>query len=144
MLDLWQICYISESSRHLSEDEIQTLLKKARKHNAATSITGILIYHAGHFLQVIEGPLNRLDRLYQRISLDPRHQQILKILEAPIEHRYFANWQMAYSKIEEFDLDLRDEIESFLVMESNDTTLYKPEQAQKLLSKMAHLLVANP
>lgn len=143
MKDLWQICYLSESTRYIDQAEIENLLAKARKFNQANQISGMLLYTSGHFLQVLEGSLNTLDLLYEKICLDERHHEILKILEAPIERRYFEDWDMAYHGIEEFDLNIRDDIENFMVTQNKDTILHTPEQVRTLIDRISAAMPAD-
>ena len=44
----------------LSEEELNAILVQARQYNIAHSITGILLYIDGDFLQVLEGKKEHL------------------------------------------------------------------------------------
>lgn len=66
----------------------------ARRYNERQSITGILCYGNGHFLQCIEGEKGKILALQQRIFADKRHKDIKVLLLQPIEQRTFFDWRM--------------------------------------------------
>ncbi|MEZ5306384.1 MAG: BLUF domain-containing protein [Pyrinomonadaceae bacterium] len=91
-----QLIYASTASKPFSVDELSELLKVARKRNRRYGITGILLYDNGAFLQVLEGEENEVEKLFRRISKDPRHTHIELLLRLEIEHRSFTEWRMGF------------------------------------------------
>ncbi len=91
-----QLIYKSDTTVTVSNAEFSRLLMKARAHNDIHEITGILLYHANSFLQVLEGPEDAVDELFDRIASDPRHKAIQVLRRAEIEERDFADWSMAF------------------------------------------------
>ncbi len=81
--------------------ELGRLLKKARRNNERASVTGILLFSAGHFLQVLEGPSQVLNRVFQRIARDPRHKHIEQLAFLEVSSRMFEGWQMGLLNIDE-------------------------------------------
>ncbi|HVV70065.1 MAG TPA: BLUF domain-containing protein, partial [Verrucomicrobiae bacterium] len=71
------------------------LLAQSRRRNALQNITGLLLYHRGGFIQVLEGPESSVQVVFESILRDPRHHSIIKVLEGSIEEREFASWSMA-------------------------------------------------
>jgi len=53
------------------------LLTVAREKNSRLGITGMLLYKAGLFLQVLEGDSVRVRELYSKIASDERHRAML-------------------------------------------------------------------
>jgi Sensors of blue-light using FAD len=51
----YQIIYSSEAATPMQTDDLQELLDRSRRSNAAKGITGALIYAEGSFLQILEG-----------------------------------------------------------------------------------------
>ena len=100
---LKRIRYISEFSRHMSPADIDQLAQQSAVANQESGITGILVATGELFFQVIEGPADAIDALYERISDDGRHRQFL-LLEAEQGDltRLFPDWAMRR-------LDLSDE-----------------------------------
>lgn len=89
------IVYKSDAS--ISEINLLELLESSRKNNKKVSITGILITHGEGFIQYIEGNEQNIDRLFhEKISQDPRHENISIMIQGSISERNFANWDMGY------------------------------------------------
>ncbi len=101
---LHEIIYVSLASRELTAEELAQLLDKARAHNAANGITGMMLYHRREFLQLLEGEQAVVQALYDRIAADPRHQQLRKIWDGPIRERGFPDWGMAFVAPDELAL----------------------------------------
>jgi hypothetical protein len=76
------------------------LLLQARRYNARFGVTGTLLYCQDSFFQVLEGAPNTLDATFARISADPRHNKIIKLIQEPIEQRNFAEWTMVLGKVD--------------------------------------------
>ena len=68
-----QLGYASAATVEFSDDDLRELLAKSRSNNMAAGITGMLLYHEGSFLQVLEGPSEAVEHLYARIRRDKRH-----------------------------------------------------------------------
>jgi hypothetical protein len=93
--------------------EITAILATARRANAQRDITGALLYSAGCFAQVLEGPLNEVETLFERIQLDPRHRDVKVLQFHPLEKRNFADWSMAFAGLEA-ELPIQDSINEAL------------------------------
>ena len=52
---IFQLVYRSTASRHLPASALLHLLERSRAHNARLEITGMLLFHSGQFLQMLEG-----------------------------------------------------------------------------------------
>jgi hypothetical protein len=96
---LVQLTYVSGATIPFSDDEIGELLLDARRNNEANAITGILLFHAGSFLQVLEGPVEAVDTVFATISRDPRHSRILVLQRQAINHREFAEHPLEFLAI---------------------------------------------
>lgn len=93
---LIQLVYVSSLtlSGRLSASIFEEVEGHARRYNERQSITGILCYGNGHFLQCIEGEKGKVLALQQRIFADKRHKDIKVLLLQPIEQRTFFDWRM--------------------------------------------------
>lgn len=103
-----RIIYLSSSVKFLTPKEINFLLMQSRKNNLQTSITGILLYIDGDFLQVLEGPKVEILKLFDTIKADHRHKCIITVFNDTIKGKYFPNWVMGfavsdYKKIREIE-----------------------------------------
>ncbi len=77
--------------------ELLNILASARKHNPAAGLTGALLFSAGNFAQLLEGPLEAIERTFERIQFDPRHGDVTVVCNNPIPSRLFPDWAMAFA-----------------------------------------------
>lgn len=73
-----------------------TLLNQCLDLNVRIGVTGVLSFHSGMFLQVLEGPETAVDTTFARISGDPRHHDLHVLARTPIQARAFGAWSMAF------------------------------------------------
>ncbi|MGZ2371529.1 BLUF domain-containing protein [Ancylomarina sp. YFZ004] len=100
MADLIHIVYLSYSEKELSESELNGFLATIRRKNEIQNITGLLLYNDEAFIQVIEGKKDTILNLFDIISNDSRHSNIVKLLEEPITKRAFPDWAMGFRKLD--------------------------------------------
>ncbi len=93
-----QIIYGSAATHKKDAAKLTGLLRAARENNEKVGITGFLLYDAGSFLQVIEGPDKAVTALYTRILADLRHERIRLLSMKPVTEREFGDWAMAFSR----------------------------------------------
>jgi len=103
-MTLLQIIYASDLSG-FNESELSTILNVSVRNNEKNEITGMLIYKNSRFLQVLEGKKEAVLETYERISKDPRHQNIVLLLKDEIESRDFQDWSMGFKKLLDSDLE---------------------------------------
>ncbi len=72
------------------------ILSVARVRNAQNDITGALICRADVYLQLLEGPEGKVERLVERISRDDRHTEMRVLLRAEVGDRLFPDWAMKH------------------------------------------------
>lgn len=111
---LYSIAYFSKSTINGSREDIantiESILKLARLKNKERNITGALLYSGGYFSQVIEGPMDELEDLFEIIQNDPRHSEVRVLHFNPVEARHFSGWSMALAGVEDSMLLGIDEI----------------------------------
>jgi hypothetical protein len=73
---LVQLLYSSDATCLLIENEFADLLECARENNYNRDVSSMLIYDNGIFYQALEGPEKEIDRLFQAIKNDDRHQNV--------------------------------------------------------------------
>jgi hypothetical protein len=136
MKRIFQFVYLSEGVDDFSDAQIEQLLTHARASNSRLGLTGYLYVNAGHFLQLIEGPEVNVRMLFSKISVDSRHTKIKVLYEGVSDSRLFADWNMGYKKIHEYDMDLRDRIEDFVASNSRSETFLHSEDSLELFEFM--------
>ncbi len=70
------------------------ILRQARRNNARDGITGALIVRHDLYLQWLEGPPEKLSKLYDSITGDDRHLDIQHLDGGATPERRFGNWLM--------------------------------------------------
>jgi hypothetical protein len=94
------IVYVSAATHPMSEDELAVLLNQAREKNAMHGITGVLLYHDGNFMQLLQGPEGDVRAIYAAIESDPRHHMVIPIVDETGLPREFADWAMACGRLD--------------------------------------------
>lgn len=72
-----RIHYISEFAESLSPDDVEEITRVSAANNARDGITGMLMASGQLFFQLIEGPDEAVDALYNRILGDRRHKNVM-------------------------------------------------------------------
>ncbi|MEQ8514274.1 MAG: BLUF domain-containing protein, partial [Chromatocurvus sp.] len=100
MAGLIHIVYISSSTSGtmLSENDLMPLLEQSRARNARQNVTGMLLYNSGTFMQALEGDACDVTEIYRDICADPRHTNVVTLVNQPIAERTFASWEMGFCR----------------------------------------------
>lgn len=86
---LHRVIYASEAvgATGTSVLSIAQILGESEINNRRDHLTGCIMFHRGHILQVIEGGRTDLDRLMRRLLADPRHANVRVLVDMPIVAR---------------------------------------------------------
>jgi len=122
---LYYLIYFSKATQLMSDEALEVLLKQARTRNREFVITGMLVYVEGkagihkyaRFVQVLEGSRFLVESLFEKISKDGRHWDIVVLKRAAISKRNFKSWDMGFEWI---DLESSPQLQSFFAI-SEDT-----------------------
>ena len=98
-MELSHLIYNSAATVEMDERALISLLEKARVKNEARSVTGVLLFTEGCFLQVLEGPTESVRELAAVIEADPRHDRMTVIIDEPIRRRSFEGWTMGFARL---------------------------------------------
>ena len=92
-MPLIQLVY---ASRPFGFDQatLSNILMDARRANARDDITGALIARHDLYLQLLEGPRDKVEAAYQRIRHDDRHVEVMRLVDRQIGTRMFPGWAM--------------------------------------------------
>lgn len=90
------LIYVSKAEENVDYTEILNILTHSWKYNHNSYISGMLVYDNRHFIQVIQGPIATIDKLYARISHDPRHTDIKLIGEELLHERDCSGWGIGF------------------------------------------------
>ncbi len=86
------ICYVSRFANDITNGGITNLIDYVSFNNRLNNITGVLIIRNKHFFQVIEGENHLIDELYEKIKIDTRHLDVIKLLEIDLKDRVFNDY----------------------------------------------------
>lgn len=86
---IYQIVYRCVATQDFWPDDLFALVETARRKNAQRSVTGLLLFHEGVFLQLLEGPQRETEGVFEFVKLDPRHKDVEVLLAAEAPERQF-------------------------------------------------------
>ena len=132
---LYLLAYTSVASHHMTHEELIALLAQSRDNNSHTEITGMLLYMEGCFFQVLEGQRELLEPLFEKISHDPRHHHVMKLIVEPIEERSFANWTMGFQHVTPEELASVTGITDFLDRANHGFDSMAANRARRLIEQ---------
>ncbi len=102
--DLLRVVYFSrqvgDESPEMMRWEIDAILDASQRNNGRAGVSGVLIFNEGVFGQVLEGPIDAVERTFDRIQMDERHDDITVLDLARIGERSFAAWSMGFVGID--------------------------------------------
>lgn len=93
------VIYVSVADPALGPGEIAALVEQAQANNVRDELTGALIYNGQNFMQLLEGPVARVEARLARIRADRRHNGMIEIRRRRIAARAFAAFSMLYSPL---------------------------------------------
>ena len=104
-----RLIYRSDTSWDLLSNEVLLqLAKSSAENNKASNITGLLLLSGESFLQVLEGPADKVNELYVRITQDKRHKNVALLSFEQTDQRYFSEWAMHVVDLHELGIEQRD------------------------------------
>lgn len=103
-----QIIYRSTttSASGRAADDIPGIVRQAAARNGIEGISGLLYSEGASFLQAIEGPEESIADLLDHLYADPRHRDVVILVDRAIDHREFGDWTMVYR-------DRRESVDAF-------------------------------
>ena len=96
---VYRLVYVSKEAELFSTEDITHLVKNAKVMNAKRGITSFLIHGQNDFAQFIEGPEARVKMHYENIKKDPRHKDIVTVMQGNVKHRIFNDYTMGIWQI---------------------------------------------
>jgi hypothetical protein len=77
-------------------EAIASILAASQRNNARLNVTGALMFNAGCFAQVLEGPRTAVEDTFEKIQQDERHGDVSLLAFDPAPARAFENWSMGF------------------------------------------------
>ncbi|MDO9213874.1 MAG: BLUF domain-containing protein [Methylococcales bacterium] len=137
-MSLHCLVYVSLANQEMSDDHLKSMLQKARAKNETLDITGMLLYRDGFFMQALEGALKDIEALFDTISKDARHRDVLLVYKKPIKERGFEKWTMGFNKVDSKTLECLDGFCDFMARPTPEFFKYRASEAEALLDEFKH------
>lgn len=100
-MELKSLTYTSWARPGIVAADVDAILATSRVNNPLDGLTGLLIFNGSAFVQVLEGSELAVDALTQRLLVDPRHFNMSIRDQRLIPRRTFADWSMAYLRLDD-------------------------------------------
>ena len=95
---MYQIVYYSRLNKEAFSGStlsfLRDIVEVSQRNNSRLDITGALIFDNEWFLQILEGPVEAVERTYNRIEKDPRHSAVTLVEKRNASGRLFQEWGM--------------------------------------------------
>ncbi|MDF1737898.1 MAG: BLUF domain-containing protein [Verrucomicrobiales bacterium] len=115
------LLYVSTLTSELTEETLESILSKSRIRNEELGVTGLLLVFGEHIVQVLEGPPTEVRRVYASIEIDSRHRNVSKMVDVPVDRRFFPDWSMAFQKHPDSAPDPNPALQKLLQSEEKGT-----------------------
>ena len=100
------------------------LLIDSRENNQKHSITGSLLCRADIYLQMLEGPEDKVIKTFDKIKKDDRHLEVKVLLkERDVRNRLFPDWAMKDDPVESWMWSQQEVADGFVQKASRETIL---------------------
>jgi len=134
-MPLLQIIYMSNLVDN-DEAQIAPIVESARRNNSKNEITGMLLYSAGHFMQVLEGDPAAVKATFDVIRQDPRHDSIFILDELRVGRREFGAWSMGYHQVTSLELRSQPDLAALFEIKA-------PELSRRVAPGIAHAVLKS-
>ena len=95
-MSILQLVYKSLAADGVDDAEVLGILRVSQTRNQRERISGLLVFQAPVFVQLLEGPPEAVEALYARIAADPRHHTVELIERRAAERAAMPTWAMGY------------------------------------------------
>ena len=113
MEKIFLLVYSSKATEVVDSNYLNDILSKACTRNLEDKITGFLISRQGYFVQLLEGPEDKVRECFQRIKKDPRHTNVTILAEAYENTRITPKWSMGHVEYKEGQISATELLELF-------------------------------
>ncbi|MCZ4057905.1 diguanylate phosphodiesterase [Pantoea sp. LMR881] len=132
------LIYRSRLSVEVALDVLEQVVARAKVNNEKINVTGILLFDGEHFFQVLEGSVESVNAVYDRISKDTRHYNLVELLRDYAPSRRFGNAGM-----ELFDLRCYDKASVLQAVLAKGTSQYALTYDDRVLKFIRTFVAGN-
>lgn len=91
---VFRLAYVSRASSLFGPDDLREIGLLSARRNLEADITGILVMDEGDILQILEGEKNMVVGLFEKISRDPRHENVQQVAGGEKASRLLSCWSL--------------------------------------------------
>lgn len=96
---VYQLIYTSSATPELDDFMLREIAQTSSYNNQELGITGLLLFHDGSIMQVLEGDEMSVYSLYGKVKQDSRHTGCMILNVRTAKQREFSNWFMGYKNV---------------------------------------------
>ncbi len=108
---VYRLIYASTVDGPLFAEKLDRILLRSRISNRQARISGLLLFQAGRFIQLLEGPEAAVVELAAKIARDRQHRDFRVIASGPASARAFPDEPLAYLATRYFGEEQREAFE---------------------------------
>lgn len=97
---IYRLLYVSTADPSIDEAGLSRIIEAARTRNAALDITGLMVFTGSHFMQLLEGPKDAVEVIFDMICEDEHHSAVARLIAEPARERSCPDWAMALRVID--------------------------------------------
>jgi hypothetical protein len=138
---MYQILYLSSAVKPFTDEELEALLNNARVANKKVNVTGLLVYHDGNFIQLLEGEEADVKAIFAKIKQDLRHRGIIELIDKDADARIFPEWSMGFKTLNSNDFsELKGYFKPEEVLDISDS---ESQYAKDAIMILKHFVSTN-
>jgi hypothetical protein len=93
-MSFYRLIYKSTAVEPISRRLVDTITTVSQRNNARIGVTGILLATRQQYVQVLEGEIEAVNGVYQKVCCDPRHTGLIIVSYKHVSRRRFPKWSM--------------------------------------------------
>lgn len=140
------LIYVSKRTDPTDSMLARDIAIEASQTNHGLEISGILMAIGNYFVQVLEGQVDRVDTLLEKIGRDPRHDDVRVLYRGELPDRIFGRWSMGcvQSNNEMVQSEAHfDKIRAQIEELCQDLTQEKSERLRDMIAMIPQLLAED-
>lgn len=112
LTSIFRLAYVSRVSDMFQPDDLKKIGEVSARRNSEADITGILVMNDGNILQILEGEKNAVVDLFEKISRDPRHEEVRQVAGGEDSTRLLSCWSLVGGAVASVPESLMNEFQN--------------------------------
>jgi hypothetical protein len=138
---LYRLIYCSRAVVPIDYQTLRSIEEVSSRNNEQVGVTGFLLATNSRFFQVLEGDIESVNEVYNKVVKDSRHTDLLLLSYGPVSQRQFADWSMRGVYIGLINKYIVEQLKSKYGQENDDLKLpIKPELVDGFLIDLLSFL----